>query len=345
MFPKGSIWQQVRADGMSTIPVGTPVDIRRRGSLAQWRKSGYFHVASASTTGFGILTSPTEIGSALLGDAEALLDHATEHHALMCNAVRDGVWCSTAWMLVTAYYWAYFGALSLTRLVGSTVWYIDSSTALQLTGLAATPPTQKAGAGPYKFDCGPIVSLSERSISLVRSRDRLHEAVWRRAFDYLSQKFNDHGGTSSDPLEIRLFDCLQMAHRRLGVDWPSAVRNVVNYRPGFAYRAVQRVDILGLRKFLKSIERIGFVGVLEKFERELAALPSRCGSAELAIEGSPQILGRLTLLLAFLIHGFTWELYSEIISRTSPRASGHVARVKFLSEQKVGDSTTGVWPF
>src|SRR5262249_55065260 len=157
-----------------------------------------------------------------------------------------------AWLVVTFYYWSFFLAMSLTRLLGRTVWYLDQEAVEGFSVSAPTPPSKKVGTGSFTLSCGPPVSGSERELIISKSKEsRLHEHLWKMFFSMCDNKIKQYPAGTLDNLEERLFTCFQRSAARLGTDWPSSLRNVVNYRPGFAYDTVRRTRVLGNFDYLK----------------------------------------------------------------------------------------------
>src|SRR6266480_3706608 len=124
-FPQGTSWQALRSTCLSTIPGDALVSYNRPSPLSEWHQRGYFRVATSSKKVFEIESAAQEIGTALLADVEHLLDHAAEHQATTRAATLAENWQSPGWGVVTIYYWAFYDALALTRLLGRTVWFLD----------------------------------------------------------------------------------------------------------------------------------------------------------------------------------------------------------------------------
>ncbi len=344
MFPKADAWQEFRKDALSAIPQGSRSGARPSNSVAEFLRSGSYIVTLAQPKSIHLEVTSVEFGSALLGDAAVLLDHAVEHQHVVCTSVRDAAWESPAWLLVSAYYWGYFSALAITRLVGRTTTFLTAPALAGLSTLAPQPaPLQRPGAGAYSLRAEQVVSTDRREVVLGRSKDRLHEGTWKCMFGYLESK-RAVGDTSSEPFETSLLSSMGEASRLLGSDWPSAVRNAVNYVPGFAYGQVRNEDVLGLRSFLRKVKKVGVTALLESFSNQLRSLPTRCGFAEAAVRTHPAELAKLTITLACLLQAVAWELYADIAARVDAVPSGNSERLKYLRRAGVLDGGR-LWPY
>lgn len=107
-LPKSNIWQHIRTASLDAIPQGSRAIQNDTYTLGKWRRSAYFIVDSASSKGISITTSSIDFGSALLGDAQHLLDHALEHQVTIWKQLQNQNWLSPAWTVVTLYYWSFF---------------------------------------------------------------------------------------------------------------------------------------------------------------------------------------------------------------------------------------------
>ncbi len=186
---------------------GTGLKSRRRCLL---RDHGERHSVERGATArwFELRTAPSEIGSALLADAEHYLDCAAEHQVSLWRHVNSTVWLSPAWLSVTFYYWAFFLCLAMTRLLGETVWYLDRRAVRSLLALAPTP-AKSPGAGCFVLRCGPISSLSERELTLTKGTSgRVHDELWQNWSKICESKLKRLATGSSTSLEERLFTAL-----------------------------------------------------------------------------------------------------------------------------------------
>jgi hypothetical protein len=267
-------------------------------------RRGFFTVRGVTARRFELRTAPSEIGSALLADAEHYLDCAAEHQVSLWRHINSTVWLSPAWLSVTFYYWAFFLCLAMTRLLGETVWFLDRRAVRSLLALAPTS-ANSPGAGCFLLRCGPVSSLSERELTLTKGASgRVHDELWLNWSKICESKLKRLATGSSTSLEERLFTALVQSSRLLGSDWPSAFRNAVNYQPAFAYAAVRREQVLKSVSYLRAPLTYECPLLLDRFEANLATAknasaisenPQTCGRASRPLHISPSRCDRRAL--------------------------------------------------
>lgn len=337
IVPKERIWQELRAEVLSTIPPESRAPISAVNSLTLWYQRGYFAVQSATKRRFELRTAPTDIGSALLADVEHFLDSSAEHQVSLWQHVNTSAWISPAWMTVTFSYWAFFLCLALTRLLGRTVWFMDRQAVRALVALAPQP-AQTPGSGCYVLSCGPITSLSERDLTLTKTPGRLHDELWQQWSGICESKLNRLAAGSSMSLEDRLFSAIVRASRLLGPNWQSGFRNQVNYRPAFAYSAVRRDRVLTSLTYLRSPLTYDCTLLLDRLESRLSAIHGIS-----AITNQPQVVAELLVHYTFLLHAVTDALYFELLDRHPLDRRWAASRSRFLRDN--GIYTDGQpWP-
>lgn len=260
----------------------------------------------------------------MLSEAEHLLDHAAEHRGSLAAAAAGPRWSSPAWLIVTAYYWAFFSAMALGRATGRFVWQLGRDTVHRFEGLGPPSP-RRQGAGPYRVVLGARVSATHREIDVHRVNDRLHEAVWRQMFDYLIVTWREHGDEAANSLEFRAIEAFERIRNNLGADWPSAVRNSVNYRTGFAYEAVKGGDFYGLTAVARDSR--GWNEQLAIDALEEAGVALRPGQTVLQ---RPFLFCRMLLLCGFLLNSAATTLVSEVLDRHGLDRRWREARARFL---------------
>lgn len=335
-LPQGAIWQRLRQRALDAIPIGSSVRFKKPATLASWQAQGTYTISATSTSKFTVVVQSADFGSALLSDAAFHLDHALEHQASMMKVLQGGIWASPAWQVVTFYYWAYFAAMALSRMLGRTVWFITPEVAKQFAALApegAPNVTQ----GTYEVTCEATVSAGVREVRLSKRHRRVHEQLWSTMFGLLDQVYSEIEPGAATQEEERLYLSLINSARVLGDDWPSALRNLVNYRPGFAYTAPRFVASVDSFTYLatspQTIERI--VGRLED-----GNIAMRRDSDLIAqLKPAAKMLADVTLLLSRIAHA----LHDEIVDRDGVDRRWIQSRRRFAQEQ--GVITAGLpWP-
>lgn len=335
--PKGPVWQKIRADSLDSIPGGSQFPYNAPRPLSSWYKTGYYRIIKSSTDNLEIACAPDEIGAALLADAEYFMDHAAEHHALLASVRNSDLWHSPCWMVVTAYYWAFFCAVTLTRLLGRTILYLDKEATNFLNGV--TDGTSRLGPGAFRFQCEEIVNSMERRLKLSRSKGRLHKVIWEQLFNYLCNLHKSRGDQKANQVEYRFFSTLSTLNGGLGIDWPSAIRNEINYYPGCAYTEVRRANVMDSIRFIRRLSPESITEVISDFELQGTGLPN-IGQ----IRENPAPFARLVVLLAVVLDTYCHELYAEICDRRSFDRRWSNARVAFFRSKGVIVQDL-IWPY
>lgn len=336
-FPKGNIWQDLRSDCLDAIPEGCRTSLVAPVNLAEWQRQGHYTVQAATNKQFEVITSTDDFGSALLTDVEYLLDNATEHQVSLWNHINSQQWISPAWLGVTVYYWAFFLALATTRLTGRTSWFLTPEIARDFKRLAPVGASTP-GAGCFRVTCGQAVSATQRIVILRRTDTRIHDEVWRIWFTGCSGRVAKCTAVPGTSLEKPLFEAVAQSARRLGDDWPSAFRNAINYRSGFAYSAVRGKEVSKSFRYLRSPSTYDLAVVLGRFKNCLLMAKSAD-----PIFRNPQIVLRLLVDLTFMIHSLVTELHAELIERHRLDKRWRGGRRRFLQANGLC-SDDGVWP-
>jgi hypothetical protein len=336
-IPKATIWQKLRQDCLDAIPSASRVSQTAPVTLASWQSSGYYTVVSTTQRRFALITSSVDFGSALLTDAECFLDHAAEHQVSLWKQIGSRDWVSPAWLGVTIYYWAFYVSLALTRLTGRTAWFLTKDVARNLRKLGPSSPSAP-GAGCFRLICGANVSATDRNLMLEKTTSRIHEEVWRIWFGYCASQLARLSIVRDYSPEDRLYSAIVRSAKFLGDDWPTAFRNIVNYRPGFAYTAVRRQPVLKSLGYLKTPVTYDFETLLDRFETNLSTLriPG-------AFCHNPQAVMELLVDLTFIIHAIVTELHCDLVLRHGLDGRWRQSRQHFLCLNGL-QSKDGIWP-
>lgn len=338
MIPKGVIWQELRADCLGTITPASRVDRVNPDSLALWQKRGYFGVQRVTSRQFELVTASDDFGTAILADVEHLLDCAAEHQVCLWRHINSINWLSPAWLVVTFYYWAFFLCLALTRLTGRSVLFLNREST-QILRRMGQDVTSAPGAGAYRVLCGAQVSLTDRTVTLSKTSQRIHDGLWHVWCETCNTKLRQTTTGTTNALEERLFTCFGRAGDLLGgPDWPSTFRNIVNYQTGFAYSGVRREQVLQSFSYLRSPHSYGFNELLDRFESNLARVRSPT-----ALSREPQTITKLLVDYTFLLYALAIELHSELLERHSLDRRWALTRERFLRENDIYDSGEA-WP-
>lgn len=337
MIPQGALWQRMRQRALDAIPPGSSVDFRSPLTLATWQARGTYTISSSSSAKFTVSVAPTDFGGALVSDAAFHLDHALEHQASLMKTLAGGQWSSPAWQVVTFYYWAYFSAMSLSRLLGKTVWFVTPEVAQQFSSLAAAG-SPRMTQGTYELSCGQSVSAGSRNVDLTKRQRRLHEQLWTTMFGLLDSVYQEIGAGVATHQEERLFLAVINSARVLGDVWPSTLRNLVNYRPGFAYTTPRYKTCIAPYTYL-SMRRQSIDGVVDRLESNNIAMRTQ-GS----VEAQPKLAAKMLADLTVLIDRIAHTLHEEVIERSGIDQRWMMSKRRFAQQQ--GIATRGApWPF
>lgn len=326
----------MRQRALDAIPLGSVVDFKTPLTLAAWQAQGTYTISSTSSTKFIVAAAPADFGGALLSDAAFHLDHALEHQVSMMRILANGHWTSPAWQVVTLYYWSYFSAMALSRMLGHTVWFITPEVAKQVSRLA---PAGSASLtrGTYELSCRAALSTGSRDILLEKRSRRLHEQLWATLFDLFNRMYQEVGAGVASPEEERLFLAIIESARILGNDWPSALRNIVNYRPGFAYTAPRFRNSIDSFNYL-STQKQTIQGLIDRLESNNIAIRS-----DPNIEAQPRVAARMLADLTLLLSRIANTLHDEIVDRSGIDRRWLISKRRFAQQQ--GLISDGVhWP-
>lgn len=338
-LPRGPVFQLLRAKSLSTVPIGSRCLLQSPVSLREWRTQGYYTVCSTVSRGWDLEAFADDLGGAMLTDAELLLDAIAEQQATIHRS-RALEWASPAWLTICGYYWAYYGAMALGRLIGDTIWFLDQAavTGLTMMSLGRAVSAPRLGPGAYRIESKPGVDPTKRRLEVRREKGgRLHDAVWYRIFATLTQTSDmvQHGSRQGD--EHSVYSAIQRACRQFGSSWPSDIRNLVNYRPGYAYGSVRRKNSIDTDVFVRSLKVTGIPEMVALFNREM----DRVDGFELA--SAPRQAGRLVVMLASIIQEIAWAVHDDLVVRHALDKRWLLKRSAFLRERGV-ESGEIRWP-
>ena len=256
---------------------------------------GAFTVTAHTANHFSLSASHTEIACALLSEAAFLLDGAAEHSVTVRNHLSAGRWYSSAWLCVTFYYWAFFLALSLTRMSGNTAVFLTKTSAANLHALSgSTGPAP--GSGPFILECSPAPTVGYLNVSLRKAkRTRLHDLIWRMTFDQIRALSQiSINGSRGD--EERLFLALRTSANILGITWPSDLRNLVNYGPGQGYFSVRNRSGINAFGNIQVDPASNFDEALDRLENNVSALSRHAG-----VLGDPAAATKVLVDITFVL--------------------------------------------
>lgn len=334
-YPKGVYWQELRGMALDAIPSETRYSLNSPLPLSKWYLQGAYSLDSATKNSYSLTVSSEELGCALISDAEFYLDHAVEHQVSISSNILSDYWHSPAWMLVTFYYWCYFSATAITRMIGETVWFHTGDVREHFKNLLPTGNVCP-GSGSFRVKCGKISSVTHRELHLYQMSGRPHEDLWKLFFQTCDALHLRHGEKNSS-LEARLFAVITRSCRVWGHNWPIELRNAVNYRPGVGYDFVRKTGTIGGFGF---INKGGYS--IEEAVSEFEIAVSSAVRKDILQDG--RSLFRMLVLLSVLLSYWSVELHGEIIDRNGLDSRWRHIRRNFIRENGIKVRGSSYWP-
>ena len=327
MIPQGAAWQHLRQLALTIVPDGTHIPSGQPPTLSVWLSEGAFTVAATSGQSFDLTAAQVEIASALFTEAAYHLDHAAEHSVTVRNQLAADRWFSAAWLCVTFYYWAFFAALSLTRLIGKTSLFLSRSTVTNLH-ILSNSASRSLGQGPFLLECSPALTVSYLNVSVRKSgRSRVHDLIWRLVFETVAG-LASIAKAGAGSLEDRLYAALDRSAQLLGPAWPSDLRNLINYSPGKGYTNVRRSPGINAFGVIQAKQSPTFADALNRLEDNLARLPMRA-----TVLDNPTIATAILVDLTFALDAIATDLHQEVVDRRHLDRRWNNSRNDFIRRQ------------
>ena len=336
MIPEGPIYRQLRTQVLTAMPEGVKVDFRTPMPLRDWLSKGIYSVRSCDNSQVVLSASPLDLGSTLLTDIEFLVDHCFEH----LNEIKcfDGEKLprSDAWQVVTVYYFAFFVAQALLRILGRSVVFLDrdllNSFSKQLSSGSKSP-------APSSFVLEKIsdISATQSEYRLKRLTKKPHEATWKELFACISE-LSQNTTLASDPTEAQFYDSLTtkcLFKYYTDYQWPSTIRTKANYQPGFAYKLMSGKEIAMSRTAIGD----WVCSNSRELQSRLDATIRMCsGKGGAEFSGHFHLLYDISQCLFLLLR----KLYFEVIRRRGADKRSEERRKKFaklnaLNPQYIGE--------
>lgn len=235
MIARGAIFAMLRSQMLDVFPDAARSSLGEGHTLGDWLEKGSYQVQSCSNKAVRLEASNDDVACAVLCEIENLLNHCLEHLNEIHIYSTDTRLRSDAWAIVTTYYLGFFASSALLRLIGRpTVFFSKRQSAIfkELNRSAQSP-----SAGSFQVKIGHYISSNVREVIFEKS-EKVHESTWKSTLGTLGMLVND-SSIAKHPDEAAFYDSLssrQFCPMGVGYDWPSWVRNRVNYRPGNSYK-------------------------------------------------------------------------------------------------------------
>lgn len=306
MTPRGTIYSGLRSKMVANFPEGSKAVFGDSATVGEWLSTGSL-VAKSCTKNRVTFDAPiVEFGSSLLTEIENLLNHCFEHLQELGCASQDKRVRSEAWNTVTAYYFAFFSASVLLRLLGRPVVFLSRDQLQSFPKMLGSGIAPSQGAFEILF-VGSI-SATHAEFSL-QPTSKVHEATWQRLFGIFDGMYRNLS-PRPDANEALFYASLStkvLFSQYVNFQWPSSVRNRANYRPGYAYK-LQTARSPNF-KLISEWAQTEFLDTSKILETALAA----CQSDVVNFGNHVQLLTAVGASLFQLAR----ELYSDLLTRKS----------------------------
>ena len=337
MYPRASAWPKFIEDSFSIIKPGCTEPTLNDESLSEWRRRGGYFVKGLTKKVFHIDCAKAEFSSVMLAEIELLLDHITEQRIQVANGITQG--SSPSWTLVSLYYWSVYAGLAWLRLVGRPLVYLYRDDIDKLVGMnIGVKAKHSPKTGTFNFLCDPDFDTGTRTNLQLQASNasNFHEGIWSGIENYFGNHINSEGLKLTP--ESRIVNVL-CKFNEVPPWWPSQLRNAVNYRPGFSYRAVHGYDCLKLFQLFPKYTNKSLQNLVEAYELHSSKAHSK------KIESDPEHFSEALILRTLVFDALLNELRNEIATRLDFSGKRQNARISFLRKNNLVNSAGKVWPY
>lgn len=346
MIPFGPICRELRRLVLDIFPEDMSAPRADGGNLSNWIEVGNYFVSRPDAKGVVLAASPQDFGQALLRDVEFLVDMCFEQ-LLEIQSANSGD-RSSAWRVVTIYYYAFYAAQALSRILGMPITYLDDTRVSAIKGLSAKPLS--LGAGPYIIRKAVDLSATQTEYLFRKSNLRPHDAVWTSVLEFLKQlRINNKPVARSTDLiatqEYQLFETAtssqpSKAFQNCHFNWPSEVRYEANYRVGNAYTMLRSPWHVQSREGMRKWESL----TLERMVN-LLKISEGTLSAEQSLQGI-KVRSAFMLDIANFIFAVVRCLLCDLHSRRATDWKWEDRRIRFFKKHSniLGDQKSWLFP-
>jgi hypothetical protein len=336
MIPKGSIFLQLRRKVLDFYPQKCKILDKNRLTFGEWLHTGTYIPLSITKKGLIFEASPPDIGSIFLSDVEFFSNNCFEHiQECLCFSTDDRT-RSDAWNVVTIYYFSFFVAQALLRLLGKPLTFIDKATLKDVGTIADS--SDIPGAGPFYLEKIDETSIVSAKYLLKPYRKRFHEATWKLLFDILDSLLKKTT-SSKDSEELFFYEGIttkELFSIYTDYQWPAVIRNRANYIPGFAYLLIEKGIKGKTRRLIDELKDCQ----KEDIPKVLGASISACSSSRVGdFSKHVSLLHHVAHSLFLLFR----ELYFELVKRRHLDRRMEQRRKQFIKTMAVQDAAS--YPF
>jgi hypothetical protein len=334
MIPKGSIFFSLRSKALDFYPERCQSLHRERLTFTDWIKRGTYVPVSTTKSQIVFEASPHDVASIFLSAIEFFSNSCFEHLQENLCFSTDGRIRSDAWNIVNIYYFAFFVAQALLRLLGNPVVFVTKD-ALKLVG-SVIGSSNVPGGGAFRLEKIEELSATLAKYRLKTIRKRAHEATWKELLTLLEK---ESGTPAKDPKEILFYQALTtktLSNIYSHYAWPSLVRNKANYTPGLAYCLVENQIKGKTRRLINVWENCSESEVLRILNSSVAS----CNlSDQHDLSNHVCLLHNVGHSLFILFR----ELYFELINRRQIDRRMELKRRLFIKKMAIPDDIS--YPF
>lgn len=334
--PRDHIWQSAFNDALDVIQESVSGTLKDKMTFFEWREKGGYHVPECTKLHFIVDCASKEFGFVIAKEVTLLLDQALEHRLLIAHAFREGKHPSPSWLLVTIYYWCLFLALAWLRLTGKIVTYLPSEEINRLAKLSSSSNLKRPGNGTFIIELlkteGSRFNLKYRRLKT----NNFHEGLWNAFHQDIRQRLKAAGSKPAS-WETRLFSVLNFENDNDHSGWLSKLRNIVNYRIGFGYGAVDGKIIPDILSFLPTSQIESVESIITKLEE----VQSKTGRRP--VPERPEQYANIMLLFGSLMTKLMDSLTKDVWDKRAIEENWSQKRKKYTALH--GEDIEKLWPW
>lgn len=335
MIPKGSIFVRLRHRALDFYPEDSKILYKNRLNFADWLVRGSYLPLSVKNSEIIFEASPQDLASIFLSEIEYLSNNCFEHlQECLCFSSDTRV-RSDAWNIVTIYYFAFFVAQALVRLLGKPLMYLNKEVLKLMAATAGQSSVPNAGI--FLLEKTDDLSFTSAKYRLKLYRKRFHEGTWKVLFGLLTEALNEVT-SSKDPIEPLFYQSIttkKLFKIYTDYQWPAFIRNRANYVPGFAYLLVENKLAGKTKRLIDELNGCDENDIPKILDFSVLS----CSKEKAKFSDHVSLLHNLAHSL-FLLHR---EIYFELIIRRRLDKRMELKRKSFMEKMAISEDAS--FPF
>jgi hypothetical protein len=336
MIPKGSVFFRLRQRVLDFYPEKCRILHKMRVTFTDWLQKGTYVPLSVTKSEIILEASPADISSIFLSDVEFFSNNCFEHIQECLCFSKDERIRSDAWNVVTIYYFSFFVAQALLRLLGKPLMFINKE-ALTFVGKITGSPSVP-GSGVFYLEKIEDLSIVSTKYRLKSYRKRFHEATWKLLFGILNNILSEIT-SYKDAKELLFYEALttkKLFKIYTDYQWPAVLRNRANYIPGFAYLLVEKKIVGKTRSLINELDGCEEGDILNLLNSSI----SSCSTNDDNEFSSHISLLHHTAHSLFILFR---ELYFELLDRRHLDRRMELKRKQFINKMDIFENAS--YPF